>query len=150
MHGPCNVRSLSSVGRMRMIETWTCMWRKKWIHDFKCKPEAKTWFRSRGRSCVNSFGLEFTEIGYQDVDCINSVELLWTLLPLDCILLLGLQTCVILVSADITSYDIWAFYTEMNVYFLVILVFVIFLSDFFLIDLVYFVYFCVTLNIIFV
>jgi len=92
-------------------------------HD-KCKPEAKTWFKCRGHSCVNSVGFDFTEIWYQGVDYINSVELLWTLLPLDCILLLGLQTCVILVSADFTSYDVRAFCTEMNVYFLVILLFV--------------------------
>jgi hypothetical protein len=49
-------------------------------------------------------------------------------LPLDCILLLGLQTCSILVSADFTSCDVWTFCTEMSVYFLVILLFVIFLS----------------------
>jgi len=142
---------LSSVGRMRMIETWTGMARKKWIHGFKCKPEAKTWFRCRGRSCVNSVGLDFTEIWYQGVECINSVGLLWTLLPLDCILLLRLQTCVILVSADFVSYDVWACYTEINVYFLVILLFIIFCrQSFFLMDLVYFAYFYVTVPIIFV
>jgi len=57
---------------------------------------------------------------------------------------------VILVSADFTSYDVWTFCTEVNVYFLVILLLVIFLSLEFFMGPVYFAYFYVTIPIIFV